>query len=110
MKAEMSMAWIYLFLAALCEIAMGTSLKMNAGWTRPISSIVAVLSGLLSIYLLALSLRTLPVGVAYAIWTGTGAIGLMLIGSFYFQEVISPVRLVFIILTFVGLIGIRFSD
>lgn len=104
------MAWFYLFLAALCEIAMGTSLKMNEGWTRVLPSIAAVASGLMSIYLLALSLRTLPVGMAYAAWTGTGAIGLVLVGIFYFQETANPVRLVFVAMTFIGLIGLRFSE
>ncbi|MFJ3046066.1 DMT family transporter [Herbaspirillum chlorophenolicum] len=104
------MAWIYLFLAALCEIAMGTSLKMNEGWTRPLPSIAAIASGLMSIYLLALSLRTLPMGMAYAIWTGTGAVGLVLIGIVYFQETASPARLIFVSVTFIGLIGLRFSE
>lgn len=104
------MAWLYLFLAALCEIAMGSSLKMNEGWTRPLPSIAAVSSGLLSIYLLALSLRTLPMGMAYAVWTGTGAVGLVAIGIFCFHETASPTRLIFVSLTFVGLIGLRFSE
>nr|WP_198980047.1 multidrug efflux SMR transporter [Herbaspirillum sp. ASV7] len=104
------MAWFYLFLAALCEIAMGTSLKMNEGWTRVLPSIAAIASGLMSIYLLALSLRTLPVGMAYAVWTGTGAVGLVLVGIFYFQETGNPVRLVFVAVTFIGLIGLRFSE
>lgn len=104
------MAWLYLFLAALCEIAMGMALKLNAGWTRPLPGIAAVAAALMSIYLLALSLRTLPLGMAYAIWTGTGALGLVLAGILLFQETASTARLFFIALTFIGIIGLRFSE
>ncbi|NUU02711.1 DMT family transporter [Herbaspirillum robiniae] len=104
------MAWIYLLLAAFCEIAMGVSLKLNEGWTRLFSSIAAIVSWLLSSYLLALSLRALPVGMAYAIWNGIGAIGLVITSALMFQESIGPFRLACISLVLVGLVGLRFSE
>jgi len=103
------MAWAYLFLAATFEVVMGLSLKLNQGWTRPVPSVIAVLSGLTSIYLLALSMRSLPVGTAYAIWTGTGAVGLVVIGIWFFNEPGNPMRLLFLALTFIGIMGLRFT-
>lgn len=104
------MAWVYLFLAAAFEIAMGVSLKLNEGWTKPVPSVAAVVCGLISIYLLAMSMKTLPVGTAYAIWTGTGAVGLVTIGILFFHDAVSPLRLTFLAITFVGLVGLRFAS
>ncbi|MEH4626872.1 multidrug efflux SMR transporter [Phytobacter diazotrophicus] len=104
------MAWTYLFLAAALEIVMGVSLKLNAGWTRIGASIIAVMAGLGSIYLLALALRSLPVGMAYAMWTGTGTIGLVLAGMLIFQDEVSWPRMCFMGLAFIGIIGLRFCE
>lgn len=104
------MAWTYLFLAAALEIVMGISLKLNAGWTRLGASIVAVMAGLGSIYLLALALRSLPVGMAYAMWTGIGTIGLILTGMLIFQDELSWARAFFMGLVLIGIIGLRFSE
>ena len=103
------MAWAYLFLAAIFEIAMGVSLKLNEGWTRLMPSVATVVFGLTSLFLLALSLRSLPVGTAYAVWTGTGAVGIVLIGIWFFQEPANLHRLFFVALTFVGIMGLRFT-
>lgn len=104
------MAWTYLFLAAALEIVMGLSLKLNAGWTRLGASIVAVMAGLGSIYLLALALRSLPVGMAYAMWTGLGTIGLVLTGMLVFQDELSWARIFFMGLVLIGIVGLRFSE
>ncbi|PTD99438.1 DMT family transporter [Pandoraea apista] len=104
------MAWAYLFLAAALEIVMGLSLKLNAGWTRLGPSLVAAIAGLGSIYLLALALRSLPVGMAYAIWTGIGTIRLVLAGVLVFQEEMNWLRALFLGLTFIGILGLRFSE
>lgn len=104
------MAWTYLFFAAALEIVMGLSLKLNAGWTKLIPSLIAVLAGLGSIYLLALALRSLPVGMAYAIWTGIGTMGLVLVGVLVFQDEMNWTRACFLGLTFIGIIGLRFSE
>ena len=104
------MAWTFLFLAAALEIVMGLSLKLNAGWTKLGPSIVAVMAGLGSIYLLALALRSLPVGMAYAIWTGIGTFGLVLVGVLVFHDAMNWIRACFLGLTFIGIIGLRFSE
>lgn len=104
------MAWAYLFLAAALEILMGLSLKLNEGWSRPGPSIVAVIAALSSIFLLALALRSLPVGTAYAIWTGVGTIGLVLIGVVVFNEQLSWTRVFFLAVAIAGIAGLRFSE
>ena len=104
------MAWTYLFFAAALEIVMGLSLKLNAGWTKFVPSLIAVLAGLGSIYLLALALRSLPMGMAYALWTGIGTIGLVLVGVLVFQDEMNWPRACFLGLTFIGIIGLRFSE
>lgn len=104
------MAWAYLFLAAALEVAMGLSLKLNAGWTRLGPSVVAVLAALGSIYLLALALRSLPVGTAYAIWTGTGTVGLAAIAMVLFNEDASWARIFFLGLTIAGITGLRLVE
>lgn len=104
------MAWGYLFLAAVFEIGMAIALKLNEGWTRLVPSVLAVLCGLISIYLLALSMRTLPVGTAYAVWTGTGAVGIATLGILFFHEAASFLRIFFLVLTFVGIMGLRFAS
>ncbi|WP_415817876.1 DMT family transporter [Bordetella tumbae] len=104
------MAWTYLFLAAALEIVMGLCLKLNAGWTKLGPSAIAVIAGLGSIYLLALALRSLPVGMAYAIWTGIGTIGLVLVGVLAFQDEMNWPRAFFLGLAFIGIIGLRFAE
>ncbi|MCD0505014.1 DMT family transporter [Bordetella petrii] len=104
------MGWTYLLAAAGLEIVMGLGLKLNQGWTRPLPSALAVLAGLGSIYLLAKALQTLPVGTAYAIWTGLGALGLVILGIALFGESAHWQRLLFLGLTAVGLIGLRYVE
>lgn len=103
------MAWVTLFCAAMLEIVMGVSLKLNAGWTRPMPSVIAIAAGLGSIYLLARSLLSLPIGTAYAIWTGIGTIGLVAIDMIYFHEGTGWMRLFFLGLALIGIIGLRFT-
>lgn len=104
-----AMAWIYLLLAAALEIAMGLALKLGQGWTRVLPSALAIAAALASIYLLALALRALPIGTAYAIWTGIGTVGLVAIGVFWFGESLTWSRVGFLTLAIVGIAGLRFS-
>ena len=104
------MAWVYLLLAAALEIAMGLALKFNNGWTRVVPSAVGIAAALASIYLLALALRSLPIGMAYAIWTGIGTVGLVVVGVLCFGESLPWSRIGFLTLTIVGIAGLRFSE
>jgi quaternary ammonium compound-resistance protein SugE len=101
------MAWTLLFVAGIAEIAFALSLKYNQGFTRLWPSIATGLSGLSSFYLLMLALKTLPVGTAYAVWTGMGAVGVAVAGIILFKESTDVFRLVSIALVVVGIIGLR---
>jgi quaternary ammonium compound-resistance protein SugE len=88
---------------------MAFALKSSAGWTRPLPSLLALATALGSIYLLATAVRALPLGVAYAVWTGIGAVGVTLVGFLVFAESLSVARLVFMGFVFVGIVGLRLS-
>ena len=87
------MAWIYLFFAGLLEIAWAYAMKQSAGFTRPAPTAVMVVMMISSFGLLALSMRSLPLGTAYPIWTGIGALGAFAIGVAVLGESASPPRL-----------------
>ena len=100
-------AWALLLAAGVVEVGMAFALKSSEGWTRPGPSLLAVLTALGSIYLLAGALRALPLGVAYAVWTGIGAVGVTLAGLVFFAESLSIARLVCMGLIFVGIAGLK---
>ena len=101
------MAWIYLTVAGLFEIAWAIGLKYTDGFTRLLPSLWTVASMILSIVLLGLALRTLPVGTAYAVWTGIGAIGTAALGIYLFAEPATVARLLCIGLILSGIIGLK---
>jgi quaternary ammonium compound-resistance protein SugE len=105
------MGWLYLTLASCSEIIFALSLKYNAGFTKLIPSIVTAVSGAGSFGLLVLAIKTLPLGTAYAIWTGVGAAGIAIAGIFLFKESIDIYRLSSIALIIIGVIGLKiFAD
>jgi quaternary ammonium compound-resistance protein SugE len=101
------MAWIYLTVAGLFEIAWAIGLKYTDGFTRLLPSLWTVASMVLSIVLLGLALRTLPVGTAYAVWTGIGAVGTAVLGIYLFAEPATVARLVCIGLILSGIVGLK---
>ncbi|MGO4304307.1 DMT family transporter [Cupriavidus sp. RAF12] len=101
------MPWILLAIAGLLEIAFAFGMKWSAGFSRPWPSAYAVVTGITSIFLLTLSLRTLPVGTAYAVWTGIGAAGTALIGMLVLDESASAARIACIALILCGVIGLK---
>lgn len=101
------MAWLLLFLAGLFEVAFTTSLKLSENFTHPKWSILFFLNSGLSFYLLNLSLKTIPMGTAYAVWTGIGAAGTLIIGVFFFQEPTSWPRILFLMLLIGSVIGLK---
>jgi quaternary ammonium compound-resistance protein SugE len=101
------MAWIYLSVAGLFEIAWAIGLKYTDGFTRLLPSLWTVASMILSIVLLGLALRTLPVGTAYAVWTGIGAIGTAALGIYLFGEPATVARLLCIGLILAGIVGLK---
>lgn len=103
------MAWVYLLLAGLCEIGWVLGLKYSEGLTRLWPSVWTVLGFALSLVLLARAVRTLPIGTAYAVWTGIGAVGAAALGMLLFGESREPVRLGCIALIALGIMGLKFS-
>lgn len=103
------MAWILLLFAGMSEIVFALSLKYNEGFTKLYPSLVTMASGAASFYLLMLSLKSLPVGTAYAIWTGMGAAGVAVLGVFLFKESTDLWRLLSIALVIIGIIGLKLS-
>jgi quaternary ammonium compound-resistance protein SugE len=103
-------AWAQLFAAGVLEVAMAFALKASAGATRPVPSLVAVLAALGSIRLLAGAVRTLPLGIAYAVWTGIGALGVSLVGVAIFAETLSPARMLCMAVVFGGIAGLKFLE
>jgi len=100
-------AWAQLFAAGVLEIIMAFALKASAGTTRPAPTLLAVLAALGSIWLLAAAVRTLPLGVAYAVWTGIGALGVSLVGVAVFAEPLSAARMLCMALVFGGIAGLK---
>ena len=101
------MAWITLFIAGLFEVAWAISLKHSHGFTQFIPSVTTLALMMVSFFLLAHSLKTLPVGTAYAVWTGIGIIGTTILGIVLFGEPASALRILFICLILVGIVGLK---
>ena len=103
------MGWVFLFVAGFSEIIFAVSLKYNEGFTKLYPSIVTCISGGVSFYLLMLAIKTLPLGTAYAIWTGIGAVGVAILGIFLFKESIEWFRIISISLIVVGIVGLKMT-
>lgn len=104
------MAWTILLLAGLLEIAWAVGLKISDGLTRPGPAALTIAAMIASMALLAVAVRSLPLGTAYAVWTGIGAVGTVLFGIALFGESMSPVRIAFIALIVVGVVGLQLTE
>jgi quaternary ammonium compound-resistance protein SugE len=87
------MAWILLFIAGLLEIVWASTMKLSDGFTRPLPAAITIVALIASFALLAAAMRDLPLGTAYTIWTGIGAIGAFVVGIAFLGEAITPARL-----------------
>jgi quaternary ammonium compound-resistance protein SugE len=103
------MSWIYLLLAGLFEIGFAMGLKYSQGFTRLWPSLGTAVAAAISLWLLTQALRTLPVGTAYAIWTGIGALGVAVLGIFLFGDSASWPRLACIGLIVAGVVGLKLA-
>jgi len=104
------MAWIILLFAGLLEIAWAVGLKLSNGLSRPLPAAATIVAMIASMALLAVAVRTLPLGTAYAVWTGIGAVGTVLFGILLFGESASAVRLACITLIIVGIVGLHVTE
>lgn len=101
------MEWIHLFIAGIFEISWAIGLKYSHGFTQIIPSVITVICMILSFYFLALALKNLPLGTAYAIWTGIGTIGTVIFGILLFKEPVTAMRIVCIALIISGITGLK---
>ena len=103
------MAWIILVLAGLLEVAWAIGLKYSAGFTRWLPSALTLAAMLGSIVMLGLALRTLPLGTAYAIWTGIGTVGTVILGIVLMGDSAAPLRLACLGLIMLGIVGLKLT-
>ncbi len=101
------MAWWLLLVAGLCEVAWAVGLKHTDGFTRPLATALVVAAMVASVWLLAVALRTIPVGTGYAVWTGIGAVGTAILGMVFFGEPRDAARLACIGLIVAGIAGLK---
>jgi quaternary ammonium compound-resistance protein SugE len=102
--------WVLLLFAGLLEIVWAIGLKYAEGFTRPVPSAVTIAAMAASMYLLAQAARALPIGTAYAVWTGIGAVGAALLGMMLFAESANPARLACIALIVAGIAGLKLTS
>jgi quaternary ammonium compound-resistance protein SugE len=106
-RTDRHMAWTLLSLAGFLEIAFAFGMKWSAGFTRLIPGLFTVATGLSSVFLLSLALRSLPLGTAYAVWTGIGAAGTAILGMAVLDDSAAPLRMLCIGLILAGVIGLK---
>ncbi len=103
------MAWVVLVIAGLFEIGWAIGLKYTEGFTRPWPTVGTVMAMVISVVLLGLAMRTLPVGTAYAVWTGIGALGTVVLGIVLFGEPATAARLACVGLILAGIVGLKLT-
>mgnify|MGYP000959358658 CR=1 FL=1 len=109
-KRSLPMAWIILFVAGLLEVGWAVGLKYTDGFTRLWPTVATAIALVASMGLLGLAVRTLPLGTAYAVWTGIGTVGTALLGILLFREPATALRLVCIALILAGIVGLKFAS
>ncbi|MDR2549437.1 MAG: quaternary ammonium compound efflux SMR transporter SugE [Desulfobulbus sp.] len=104
------MNWLLLFVAGLFEVVWAVGLKYTVGFTRLVPSLVTVGAMGASFYFLSVALRTLPLGTAYAVWVGIGAVGTAIAGIVLFHEAVTTLRLCSLILVVAGIVGLKLAS
>ncbi|KZN22608.1 hypothetical protein A4G99_19290 [Haladaptatus sp. R4] len=103
------MSWTYLLIAAVFEVGWAVGLEYTGGFTRPVPSVLTILAMVLSMGLLAQAVKTLPIGTAYAVWTGIGAVGTAIAGILLFGEPRNVPRFLFIGFIIAGVAGLKLT-
>lgn len=101
------MSWLYLVVAGLLEIVWATAMKYSEGFTRLWPSVTTIVAMIISFALLSMAMKVLPLGTAYGVWTGIGAVGSVVVGIAFLGESSAPARLFFIGLILVGILGLK---
>lgn len=103
------MSWVLLFIAGLFEVLWAVGLKFTDGFTRPWPTLGTVVALIISVGLLGVAAKSLPIGTAYAVWTGIGAVGTVLCGIALFGDPVTPARLVCVGFIVVGILGLKLT-
>ncbi|MRG95452.1 quaternary ammonium compound efflux SMR transporter SugE [Polyangium spumosum] len=103
------MAWFFLILAGVLEVVWSLGLKYTQGFTRPVPSLITGTAIVASMVLLSRAARTLPIGTAYAIWVGIGAVGAAIGGVVLFDEAMPPLRVAFVVLLVASIVGLKLT-
>jgi quaternary ammonium compound-resistance protein SugE len=103
------MAWLIVIVAGLFEVGWAIGLKYTDGFTRPWPTVATLVAMVVSVWLLSIGMRTLPVGTAYSVWVGVGAIGTVALGIVLFDEPASVARIVSVLLIVAGIVGLKLA-
>src|SRR5215813_12247765 len=103
------MAWVIIFIAGIIEAAWAVGLKYTNGFTRPLPSVLTIIGIVVSLLMLSLAARTLPIGTAYGVWVGIGAAGAATLGIFLLNEPATPSRIFFLALLLIAIVGLKFT-
>lgn len=103
------LAWTLILASGLLEVAFASAIQLSNGFTRPLPATLALVFGALSVYLMSLTLKVIPIGTAYAVWGGIGAVGTVAVGLLVFGESASVLRLACIGLIVAGIVGLQLS-
>ncbi len=104
------MSWFLVFVSGLLEVGWAIGLKASAGLTRPLPTALTILGMLASFSLLSIAVRQLPIGTAYAVWVGIGAIGTAILGVILYEEPLSAMRLLCLALVMAGIVGLKLTS
>jgi quaternary ammonium compound-resistance protein SugE len=104
------MPWLLLIIAGLLEVCWAVGLKYTDGFRKPFASVIVIATMALSMFLLGLAARTLPIGTAYAVWVGIGALGAAILGIFLFNEPVTAARVGFIVLLLAAIVGLKLTS
>lgn len=106
----MSQAWVMLIVAGVLEIGWAMGLKATEGFTRPLPTILTLTALIASLLLLARAVQVLPIGTAYAVWVGIGAVGTVVLGIVLYGEGASPLKIISVVAVLAGIVGLKLSS
>ena len=103
------MAWLILFISGLLEVVWASAMKASDGFSKPLPSVITGVAAFIGFWLLSMAMRSLPLGTAYPVWVGIGAIGTFTVGTLWMGEPLTPLRLISVILIVAGIVGLKIS-
>jgi len=104
------MPWLYLTIAGIFEVVWSTAMKYAEGFSNLVPSVIMVVGMIVSFYFLSMATRILPLGTAYATWTGIGAVGAIIVGAILFHEPVTFSRILFLAFIIVGILGLKLTS